>query len=94
MPDNKKIPTHQLLAEARAAESNGDVTCALALYQRAVQNDPRGEHAWHRLMVLHRKQKDYAGELNTIDLALKAFDIHTKETQQQWLAKNKSSIFG
>jgi hypothetical protein len=91
MADRKKISNHQLLLDAKAAESNGDTASALALYQQAVQNDPLEELAWQRLMVLHRKQKDYTGELKVINLALKAFDMHTKETQQQWLQKNKKA---
>lgn len=91
MADRKKISNHQLLLDAKAAESDGDATGAIALYQQAVQNDPLEEQAWQRLMVLHRKKKDYTGELKVINLALKAFDTHTKETQQQWLQKNKKA---
>lgn len=91
MVDRKKTSNHQLLLEAKTAESNGDATGAIVLYQQAVQNNPLEEQAWQRLMVLHRKQKDYTSELKAINLALKAFDTHTKETQQQWLQKNKKA---
>jgi tetratricopeptide (TPR) repeat protein len=91
MADRKKTSNHLVLAEAKAAESNGDNAGAVALYQQAVQNDPLEENAWQRLMVLHRKLKDTAGELKVINLALKAFDTHTKEVQQQWLLKNKKA---
>jgi tetratricopeptide (TPR) repeat protein len=88
---HQKTYNHQHLVEAKAAESDGDSTKAIGLYRQAVQSNTQEEQAWQCLMVLHRKQKDYTGELKVINEALKAFDTHTKETQQQWLQKNKKA---
>lgn len=77
------------MAEAKDAESQGDAGRAITLYQQAVKNNPLEEQAWQRQMVLYRKQKDYAGELKVINLALETYITHTKKTQQEWLRQNK-----
>ncbi|MCF6407339.1 bacterial transcriptional activator domain-containing protein [Chitinophaga filiformis] len=91
MADKKRISNRLILSEAKEAESMGDSGKAITLYQQAVKNDPLQEQAWQRLMILHRKQKDYAGELKIINLALKAYETHSREVQQQWLQKNKKA---
>lgn len=91
MADRKRISNRLILTEAKDAESHGDNTRAIALYQKAVENDPLTEQAWQRLMILHRKQKDYAGELKIINLALKTYEAQAREMQQQWLLKNKKA---
>lgn len=89
MAQGKNTSNHLLLAEAKDAESQGDVGRAITLYQQAVKNNPLEEQAWQRQMVLYRKQKDYAGELKVINLALETYITHTKKTQQEWLRQNK-----
>lgn len=89
MAQGKNTSNRQLLVKAKDAESQGDAEMAIMLYQQAVKNNPREEHAWQRLMVLYRKQKDYAGELKVINLALKTYETHTLKTQQEWLRQNK-----
>jgi tetratricopeptide (TPR) repeat protein len=91
MVDKKRTSNRLILVEAKEAESQGDNDRAVTLYQQAVKNDPLEEQAWQRLMVLHRKQKDYNGELKIINLALKAYETHSREVQQQWLQKNKKA---
>lgn len=91
MAERKKISNRLLLVRAKEAESLGDPAKAAALYQQAVNNDPLEEHAWQRLMVIHRKKKDYKSELKIINDALKNYESHTREAQKQWLLKNKKS---
>jgi tetratricopeptide (TPR) repeat protein len=91
MAGRKKVSNRLLLLRAKEAESLGDSTGALALYQQVVSNDPLEQHAWQRLMVLYRKQKDYKSELKTISVALKNYEAHAKEAQRQWLLKNKKA---
>ena len=69
--------------EAKEAESRGDNSRAITLYLQAVANAPLEEQAWQRLMVLHRKQKDYTSELKVINLALKTYETHAREAQKQ-----------
>lgn len=91
MPVKKRISNRQILIEAREAERQGETDEALKLYKQAVSNDPLAEDAWQRLMILHRKLKDYAGELKIINLALQAFDAHNKQEQKQWLQENRKA---
>lgn len=91
MPVRKKISNRLLLTEARDAELGGDTSKALALYKQVVQHDPLAEQAWQRLMILHRKQRDYAGELKIIDLALKTYETSNRQAQQQWLKENRKA---
>ncbi|HEY1165751.1 MAG TPA: hypothetical protein VGE90_11310 [Chitinophaga sp.] len=91
MPDRKKISNRLLMAAAREAEQEGEQDKALALYKQVVSHDPLAEAAWQRLMILHRKGKDYAGELKIINLALQAFDTHNREGQRQWLQENRKA---
>jgi tetratricopeptide (TPR) repeat protein len=91
MPVKKKISTRQLLTAAREAEGTGNMREALSLYQQIVNNDPLAETAWQRLMILHRKLKDYAGELKIINLALKTFETHARQEQKQWLQQNRKA---
>lgn len=89
MPVRKNISNRLLLAAGNEAERQGETDQALTLYKRVVSNDPLAEAAWQRLMILHRKLKDYAGELKIINLALKAFETHARQTQKQWLQENR-----
>ncbi len=91
MAERKNISNRLLLVKAKEAESLGDSTKALALYQQVVNNDPLEELAWQRLMVIYRKQRDYKSELRIITLALKSYETHNKEAQKQWLLKNKKA---
>jgi tetratricopeptide (TPR) repeat protein len=89
MPDRKKTSNRLLFTEARELERQGETDEALALYKQIVNNDPVAEAAWQRLMILHRKQKDYAGELKIINLALRTFEDHARQEQKQWLQENR-----
>lgn len=79
------------MTAARKAEQEGETDQAAALYKQVVSTDPLAEDAWQRLMILHRKSKDYAGELKIINLALQAFNTHHREEQQQWLRENRKA---
>lgn len=89
MPDRKRTSNRLLFTEARELERQGETDKALALYKRVVSYDPLAEAAWQRLMILHRKMKDYAGELKIINLALKTFEDHARQEQKQWLQENR-----
>ena len=91
MAVKKKISGRQLLTAAREAEQQGETDNALALYKQVVTNDPLAEAAWQRLMILHRKLKDYGGELKIINLALKTFETHARQEQKQWLQQNRKA---
>jgi tetratricopeptide (TPR) repeat protein len=64
---------NDLLADAKAAEENENFAEAIKLYERAVKQSPTDERAYNRLMIIHRKEKDYDSELKIIDKGVDAF---------------------
>ncbi len=57
---------------AEAAIDNGDLHIATALYEKLVRRLPVDEFIYGRLMMLYRKQKEYAKELQLIATAIQA----------------------
>ena len=64
---------YNILVEARAHEAAGDIDEAIALYQGALKKYPQQAAIYDRLMILHRKEKQYKKELSVINAGLKAF---------------------
>jgi hypothetical protein len=60
-------------AEATQAEKNDDTTKAIRLYEQNIKEDYADEFAFNRLMVIYRKQKDYADELRVINRGIEVF---------------------
>lgn len=63
-----------LIQEAREAESRNASAEAVKNYNLALRLLPLHPHAYHRLMVLHRKSRNYSKELAIIDKAISRFD--------------------
>jgi tetratricopeptide (TPR) repeat protein len=68
------------LAEAKIAEAKDDVEEAIKLYEQVVKADDLNEFAYNRLMVLYRKEKNYAKEIKLIDKGIAAFQKHYKSS--------------
>jgi len=64
---------YNILVEARAHEAAGDIDEAIALYQGALKKYPQQAAIYDRLMILHRKEKQYKKELSVINAGIKAF---------------------
>lgn len=62
-----------LLTKAKSLEKQGDLKAASALYEKVIQKNAIHEYAYNRLMIIHRKNKDYKKEKAVIDSAIKAF---------------------
>jgi len=66
-------------AEADQAEKNDNLTRAIRLYEQNIKEDYADEFAFNRLMVIYRKQKDYANELRVI---IRGIDIFRKTLER------------
>jgi tetratricopeptide (TPR) repeat protein len=62
-----------MLARAKRLEKQDDMDAAIALYKKIIQKNPVHEYAYNRLMIIHRKTRDYKKEKAVIDEAIKAF---------------------
>ncbi|RYE37337.1 MAG: hypothetical protein EOP48_28910, partial [Sphingobacteriales bacterium] len=56
-----------LLDQAKYFEKNKDVKKAIGAYEKLVRENPLNEFGYNRLMILHRKEKDFKQEKTTID---------------------------
>jgi len=63
-----------LVAEAKEAETAGDMERAASLYEQVIKNDPIHQAAYDRLMIIYRKQKLYRKEWQVINKGIKAFE--------------------
>lgn len=68
-----KVVTIKQKIEEAFEEEKVDSSIAIKEYEKAIKADPLAEIAYDRLMILHRKEKDYKKELNLIDAGIKAF---------------------
>lgn len=68
MPESKSVK--DILAEAKAAETEDNLDDAITLYQDVLQQDELNELAYKRLMVIYRQQKELKKELAIINTAL------------------------
>jgi len=62
-----------LLNKAKQLEKQGAAEEATAVYEKIIRNDPFDEYAYNRLMIIHRKNKEYKKEKAVLDAAIKAF---------------------
>ena len=77
----------EMLQEAKEAEAAGDFDRAKAYYEKIVRIDPHHEGALNRLMIIYRKQKESAKELDTVRKAIGAFEDMYDSTARK--ARNK-----
>jgi len=53
-------------------------------YEKIIRNDRYNEKAYERLMIIYRKNKEYAKELKLIDSAIKAFrELYSKTVKRK-----------
>ncbi len=62
-----------LLARAKRLEKQGEMEEATAIYEKIIKKSPVHEYAYNRLMIIHRKSKEYKKEKAVIDAAIKTF---------------------
>lgn len=79
MPENKNdIDLSNKIAAAEFAEANGETNEAISLFKEVVEESPLNENAYHRLMILYRRSKDFKNELRIINSGIKAFETFYK----------------
>jgi len=79
--DNVSLSYYELRNAAGEKERAGDFAAAIGLYQQCIKRRPRQEWAYHRLMILYRKQKEYKKEMATVKTAIKVFEALYKPKQ-------------
>src|SRR5213075_2283751 len=72
---------------ARHAEAEGRLDKAIKLYEQNIKEDFADEFAFDRLMIIYRKQKEYAKESRVIDRGIEMFQQHMSEHLRHSLGK-------
>jgi hypothetical protein len=80
-------PYHELMAEAKEAESFNDHELAIRLYEQALKQESHLQLPYDRLMVLYRRQKDLESELNVIHKGLRAFEEFYRKRAEKVIGK-------
>ena len=79
----------ETVAKANEAKDNGDLKKAISLYEKALKKEPANEYPYDRLMILHRKLKQYKEELHIINDGLKFFKEFYENKSQQLIGENR-----
>ena len=74
MTKEAKRTLKEILREAKEAENTENIEDAIRLYQEAIDTDKLNEHAYNRLMMVFRRQKEYKKELGIIKAGIKVFE--------------------
>ncbi len=78
----KKISVKERLESARNLERKSDYTAAQKTYQSILRSDLLNIQAYNRLMIIHRKRRKYAAELDVIRQAIAAYRAAIVSDQQ------------
>ena len=83
MPESPdKIETepsvNDLTSKAGEAEKS-DPSLAIELYHQILKTDPLQTHAYDRLMIIYRKEKNYKKELSIINSGIKTYEKFYKD---------------
>jgi len=62
-----------LLNKAKQLEKQGATEEATDVYEKIIRKDPYDEYAYNRLIIIHRKNKEYKKEKAVLDAGIKAF---------------------
>jgi DNA-binding SARP family transcriptional activator len=62
------------LDKAKELESGGELEKAVAAFERVIKHDPLNQYAYDRLMIIHRKNKDYKKEKAIIIAGIRSFE--------------------
>lgn len=77
MPEPSKIENspsiNELMFNANEAEKS-DSSSAVEMYNEVLEKDPLQTHAYDRLMIIYRKEKNYKKELSVINSGIKTFE--------------------
>jgi tetratricopeptide (TPR) repeat protein len=68
----------ELFERAKEFEKKDRLDEAATLYQNVIKKSPTKEHAYNRLMIIHRKKREYKKEKEILDAGIKAFEQYYK----------------
>jgi tetratricopeptide (TPR) repeat protein len=77
--NENKLSIADLISKASEEEKADESSRAIELYNQVLITDPLQAHAYDRLMILYRQQKNYKKELSIINSGIKAFEKFFKE---------------
>jgi hypothetical protein len=72
---------NQLISKAAEAEKSKDTALAIGFYNQILKKDPLQIHAYDRLTIIYRREKNYKKELSIINSGIKAFEKFYKKQQ-------------
>jgi len=74
-----QAPVHQLHEKAETAQEKEDPAAAIKTYEALLKKDELNVHAYNRLMIIYRKQKEYKKEAALIKKAIAAYEAFYKK---------------
>lgn len=89
---NPKEEPGSLLAKAKDLESQGESEKAVAVFEKLIKESPVKEYAYDRLMIIHRKNKEYKKERAVIIAGIKAFQQFYKNASKQPSTKKITAL--
>ncbi|KAA2240283.1 hypothetical protein F0L74_29400 [Chitinophaga agrisoli] len=85
----QRTSNKDLLEQAQQLEAEDRLPEAAGYYTKVITADPLNTHAYNRLMIIFRKQKEYRKELTVINKAIKTYEDSMRQEQQAWLKNNR-----
>ena len=76
---------------SRQAEKDDDLEKAIKIYEQNIKEDYADEFAFERLMIIYRKQRDYANELRVINRGIDVFQQNLEEHLKHSLSRHADS---
>lgn len=79
MPEIESAHSINELSTRAAEAEKSDASAAIELYQLILKIDPLQTHAYDRLMVMYRQERNYKKELSVINSGITTFEKFYKE---------------
>ena len=77
-----------MTVKANEAEKS-DTFSAIELYNQILKRDALQKHAYDRLMIIYRQEKNYKKELSVINSGIKTFEKFYKASDGKAFQKNQ-----
>ena len=76
-----QAPVHQLYEKPDILQEKTDPAAAVKTYEAMLKKDDLNMHAYNRLMIVYRRQKEYKREAALIKKAIAAYETFYKKHQ-------------
>ena len=80
------------LSKAKELERKGELERAAAAFEKVIKGNPANEYAYDRLMIIHRKNKEYKKEKAVIVAGIKAFQQFYKNASKFQATKKVAAL--